>query len=528
MKENGDFVKLPKKKLGTAQKTNKNDLKGKSQDENNAKKSDFKIEESTDKKSKSLENNGNNQQFKRKHFENKKDNKHNRKFDSSNKKMRTNENTNFSKENSNLDSNDIDSSKTNTKLKENGDNLSTELSDKERKSKDKSYKRSDLKYSKEHIERTRSNPKFEYNLEDADENERDIVLNGTINDRINCLALLCARNPNEKNFKQLLMFCENQRNDIIYKTLKLVRDLCKNVKIESLYIKNRIIKSFEMGAKNQYIKDKVVEIIGVLIRAEIFPEELINVLISRLIEKGETLNIVENALKSCFIEYKSFIFEGIEDFYFKNDSFRCQHNILKFIQGLEITQDLKFFKFLDTALSTLDEYPQEQKDQMVELLVNSLAKSFVEGETITNIEFLRSYVKTARSAMSVLSLLIKMSDSYTESYILKVSRTTLLRNTKYEPEFLNLIYTLENKDMFSKLVDNSFFYSVPTILSLMLIAHEKLVDTRYLFSLHIFMSHFNPLVRDVAKRLLNKEKIQKFDPFDKVYVEGQAKILGNK
>lgn len=407
------------------------------------------------------------------------------------------------------------------------EDLSLENKQEVKNHKEKFYKRSDSKYSKEKTERTRSNPQFEYNLVDADDNEKNIIINGTVNDRINCLALLCARNPSEKNFKQLLMFCENQRNDVIYKTLKLVRDLCKNVKIESPYIRSRIVKSFEMGARNQYIKDKIVEIIGVLIRADLLQEDLVNVLISRLIEKGETLVLVENALKSVFVEHKTLITEGIEDFYFKNDSFRCQLNVLKFVQDLEISKDKNFFKFLDSALNSLDDYPQEQKDQMVELIVNSLAKCYDEGETVTNIEFLRNYVKTARSAMSVLSLLIKMHDSFTESYILKVSRTTLLRNTKYEPEFLNLIYTLENKDMFSKLVDNSIFYSVPSILSLMLIAHEKAVDTRYLFSLHIFINHFNPLVRDVAKRLLNREKLQKFDPFDKVYVEGQSRILGN-
>lgn len=391
----------------------------------------------------------------------------------------------------------------------------------------KKYKRSDSKYSKEKEERTRSNPKYEYSLDDADANEKNIILNGTINDRVNCLALLCARNPSEKNFKQLLMFCERQRNDIIYHTLKLLRDLCKEVKIESAYIKNRIIKSFEMGARNQYIKDKVIEIIGVLIRAEIYPEEFVNLLVTRLIEKGETLVLIESALKSVFVQYKKLIFDGIEDFYFKNDSFRCQYNVLKFLQEIDTSNDQEFFRFFDQALTSLDDYPQEQKDLMIELIVNSLAKSYFEGETVTNLEFLRSYVKSARSSISVLSLLIKMADPFTESYVLRLSRTSLLRNTKYEPEFLNMVYSLENKDMFAKLVDNSFFYSVPSILSLMLIAHEKVIDTRYLFSLHLFMSHYNPLVRDVARRLLNKEKMQKFDPFDKIYVEGQSRMLGN-
>ena len=374
----------------------------------------------------------------------------------------------------------------------------------------------------------RSNPKYEYCLEDADKTEKALIVNGTINDRLNCLALLCTRNPSDQNYKQLLQFCENQRNDVIYTTLKLLRDLIKEKAEVSLYIKARIVKSFDMGAKNQYIKDKVVEIIGVLARADIYTEDFINVLISRFIEKGKTLSIVQEALKSLFAANEELIFSGIEDFYYKNDNFRCQYEVLKFFQGTEIQKRKEFFRFYDQALTGIEEYPKEQKDLMLELLVNGLSNTVSRDDKVTCIEFVRGYIKSARSIISVLKLLMKIADPFTESYVLRVSRTTLLRNTRYEPEFLNLIYTLTNKDLFMKLVDNAFYYSVQSILALMLMAGEKKADMSVMFSLNLFTKHQHPVVRDVAMRLLEGEKIPAFDPFDKVYIEGLMKMLENK
>lgn len=390
------------------------------------------------------------------------------------------------------------------------------------------YKRSSSKYEKKEVSRIRSNPKSEYSLDDADENEKELVLRGTLNDRLNTLALLCARNPSEQNYKQLLQFCENQRNDVIYSTLKLLRDLIKERPVESIYIKGRIIKSFEMGAKNQYIKDKVVEILGVLVRAGIYAEDFVNILVSRLLEKGKTLALVESALKSVFPIHEDLIFQGVEDFYFKNDNFRCQYGVLKFLLGLETRNKSVFFGFYDQALTSLDEYPQDQKELMIELLVNGLSKTISEGDAVTSIDLIRRYVKSSRSIISSLNLLIRTKDPYTESYVLKVSRTTLLRNTKHEPEFLNMIYKLENKDLFSKLIDNSFYYSVQSVLSLLLMAHSKDIEIHSMFSLRLLSNHYSPVVREIANRMLRKEKIQEFDPFDRVYVDGLSRILDNK
>lgn len=390
--------------------------------------------------------------------------------------------------------------------------------------------------------------KYEFHLEDANENEKELITRGTINDKLNTLALLCVRNPSEPNYKQLLSFCENQRNDVIYMTLKLVRDLIKEGKdnvgkkgkniFESQYICSRIIKSFEMGAKNQYIKDKVVKIIGVLIRSDIFAEEFLDILISRLIEKGSTLTIVENAIKSVFIRYETQIYHALEDFYFKHDNFRNQHGMLKFLEKINLRDSSvkkNFFDFYNQALNTLDEYSEDQKDLMIELIVNGLSAtiSFEDDKeehtyNIDKIDLIRKYIKSPRSIISCLRLLMKIGDPFTETYVLKVSRTTLLRNTKFEPEFLNIISKINNKDLFMKLIDNSFHYSVPSILSLMLLGYSKSIDTRVMFSLKLFAMHYNPVIRDIADKIMKKEQITEFDPFDKVFLDGLSRSLQNR
>lgn len=392
-------------------------------------------------------------------------------------------------------------------------------------------KRTHIKSSSKRTDKP-SNNNYEYCLDNADQTEKDLILNGTINDKLNCLALLCARNPTDKNYKQLLQFCENQRNDVIYSTLKLVRDLIKDTDLSKIsdYIKSRIIKSFEMGSKNQYIKNKVDQIIGVLCRAGIYSEDFINILISRLIEKGETLKIVEDSLKSLIFGYEKLIFDGIEDFYYKNDTFRFQYNILKFLQNLEFKNIKDLFNFYNNALSSLDsEYSQIQKDLMMELLVNGLSKAVSSGDSINNLSLIRNYIKSPRSVISVLNLLIKTKDSFIENYILKVCRTTILRNTKQEPEFLNMIYKLElSTNLYIKLVDNSFYCSISSILGFLLMAKEKEVEMKEMFSINLLSQHYSPIIRDICNKLIKKEKIPEFDPFDSIFISNYNKILSLK
>ncbi|KAI5170045.1 hypothetical protein PAEPH01_1203 [Pancytospora epiphaga] len=372
----------------------------------------------------------------------------------------------------------------------------------------------------------RSEPNIEYVLDDATAEERELIYKGTISDRVNTLTLLCARNPSADNYKQLLFFVENQRNDVIYHVLKNLRDLLRENVIDEPYIRGRIIKCFERGVKNPYVKNKVLDIVTVLTRAGIYSEDFLSIIVERLMEKGETLTIVENSIRSLFLKYEGTIMANIEDFYYKNDSFRVQYLILRFLSTIDFVISTDVFDFYNGALSTLDnEYAADQRALMLDLIINGLSKSVSGDSVIERIDLIRSYQGSPQVVLSALRLLVKIKDSYVESYVLKTLRSLILRKTKQEPELLNVVSGLENKDLIGKLVNSCFYYSVEFIISTMILAAEKGVNLSQLYSLTVFTRHYHPAVRDSAVRLQRGEVLTPYDPYDSVILEGVTSRL---
>ena len=376
---------------------------------------------------------------------------------------------------------------------------------------------------------SRSAPSYEYNLVDATPEERKLILEGGIVDRINSLSLLCARNPSAENYKQLLFFAKGQRNDVIYLVLKNTRDLLKEHKVEDVYVKFKIIKSFEMGVKNQYIKDKVLEMVGVLIRASVYAEELTTVLVERLGEKGSALGIVEKELRSVYGRMGKLIDEGIEDFYYKNDNFHAQNNVLKMLNKLEFHESPGIFRFLDDALATVDRsYSAEQRDILSGLIIAGLSKAAYEGCTIQALETVKSRADSAKTAMATYRLLVKVRDSNSDSYALKIAKLNILRHTKHESEFLNLVAEHGSQALVVKLANTCFYHSEAYIAAVLMLVGKAVTDQRGLYSLFILGRHSHPVVRHLALRLLRKEKIAIYDPFDSVVMSSMAERLARE
>jgi len=360
-----------------------------------------------------------------------------------------------------------------------------------------------------------------YHLDDATHEEKELIINGTLNDKINCLALLCARNPSPENYKQLLSYVENQRNDVIYEVLKLLRDLIKERKVEDNYIKGRIIKSFEMGMKNLYIKEKVIEIVGVLVRAGIYDEEFLHILGERLGEKGKALTLVHTCLKSVFIRYEELILGIAEDFYYKNDNFRCQHATLKFLKDLEPVNKKAKFEFYNNALSAFDEdYPQEQRDLIMDLLINGLSVNASPKDTIHRINAVRGWVKSPRTIVSVLDLLLKIGDPHISIFVSKSLKSNLIRSRHYETQFLNLLRKIDDAAVIESAVNSCFYYSTEFIICVLLIASQKKINVGSSFGLYILGRHYHPAVRQYAMKLLHKEKMAIIDPYDRIALVG--------
>ncbi|KAI5148840.1 hypothetical protein ENBRE01_0568 [Enteropsectra breve] len=401
-----------------------------------------------------------------------------------------------------------------------------EVDKKYKKEADKTFSKEDM-LDKKPLKYDRSS-KFTYNLVDAKNDERELILHGTSNDKLTCLTLFCARNPSSENYKQLIHFADNKRNDVLYDVIKALRDLVKEQIPEDYYIQTKIVKTMEVGLKNQYIKEKVLDVVAVLIRAEVFPEELISILVERFIEKGDVLEKVQNTVKGIFRLYEEDIIKNIEDFYYKNDNFRAQNAMLKFVSDLEPVNRQLLVNFFNLALTSLSvaSYPEEQKDIMMNTIVNGLSASVVGCDSvhIDQIEMIRNYLKSAKSAVSCLTLLHRVNDPYLPAYILKIVKCHILVNTPYESQFLNILYEMKNSsDIITKVLNNSFYFSVQYVISLLIIANIRSIDPSGLYGLFILNRHYHPLVRDFSLRMMHGKKLDVFDPYDKIMMESKTK-----
>ncbi|KAI4292699.1 hypothetical protein PAPHI01_2428 [Pancytospora philotis] len=365
-----------------------------------------------------------------------------------------------------------------------------------------------------------SGPQIEYVLDDATPEERTLIKEGTMADRINCLSLLCARSPTVENYKQLLFFAENQRNDVMYHVLKNLRDLLREKIVDDLYIRGRIVKTFDRGLKNQYIKEKVIDLVGVLVRTGVYVEEFASLLVERLLEKDKALRLVETELKRIILKHQELVVSYIEDFYYKNDTFRVQYIILRFLSTVDLPNPASLFDFYNQALTTLDtEYPTDQYNLMLDCVINGLSISAEPGAVVERIELVRNFVGSPKTVISCLRLLTKLADPFLEAYIIRTVKSSILRATPQEADFLNVIAGLDNKSLITKIVNDCFFYSVSFIIAVMLIASEKGVDPSGLYSIAILIRHYHPAVREAAAKLMRDEPLPMYDPYDRVLLD---------
>lgn len=376
---------------------------------------------------------------------------------------------------------------------------------------------------------SRSNPKIEYILDDATPEERILITKGGIVDRINTLSLLCARNPSPDNYKQLLYFAKDQRNDVIYLVLKNLRDLVKEKIPDDFYIKGRIVKSFEMGIKNQYIKDKVIEIVGVLIRAGVYQEEFVSILVERLGEKGEVQTFIHEALQSVFHRFEELIVRCTEDFYYKNDNFKAQYYALRFLRKMEPVDKSIHFSFYDQALTTLDEtYFDNQKDLLMNQIITGLANSYVQGSTITSINKVRECISSPQVTASALQLLVRTRDEQVGLFVLRAAKSMCLRGTPQECVLLNYVEEIvdsgigDGSALLGKLLNSCLYYTDEYIISLLLIASKmKLARQPVLW---ILVRHYHPIIRDMAAAQIRGEELVMFDPYDRVLMANKGAL----
>jgi hypothetical protein len=373
--------------------------------------------------------------------------------------------------------------------------------------------------------RRRPVPPVMNRLLDASKIEKELIFRGTVRDRIDTLTLLVERNPSPENYKSLLSYVENQRNDVIYHALKNIRDLLVSKKgVADPYIKQRIVKSFEINMKNKYIKKKVVDLVHSLLHTGILFLELIHCFVDKIGDKKELSAYVVQKLQPLFPCHEEILLDSLEDFYFKNDHFRARHAALELMAGLECSNRGKMFQIFDAILSGFHKnIPEEQRNILLEDVIMGLGKN-ITNEKITRIELIREATYTEKTILYGLRVLTVVDDPEAVSFLAQALRSNKMRDSQRLPDFLNTIDELGRKrgrnEFYRELIDTSFLYTHQYVVAVLVICAEargkRLSGLSEFYGLRLLCLHWHPVVRKLALQLIRGETVYPIDPFDRV------------
>ncbi|KHN70187.1 hypothetical protein CWI42_020200 [Ordospora colligata] len=359
---------------------------------------------------------------------------------------------------------------------------------------------------------------------DANKLEKELLMNGTKTDKIDILTLMVERNPSPENFKGLLAFCENQRNDVHYYVLKNIRDILISKKgVNDFYIKQRIVRSFDVNLRNEYIKKKVLRLVVDLLKKDILFIDLLHLFVNKLGDKKDISDYVVDELSELVPKNEETIIDVLEDFYFKNDLFRSRHTFLRFVARLDFKNKKKAFGLFNLILKEFcQSMPEEHKNILLEDIIVGLGKN-IHKEQISNVEIVRKAVHTEKMIFYAGKVLISIKDAHTVEFFKDAIKSHKMRNSKRMVGFMNMVHgaILKTKDVgfCAFLLDFCLMYTSEYIVSALLICSEarkfKMKGFDNMYVLRILALHQNDVVRKFALQLIGGEAIHAFDPFDK-------------
>lgn len=357
---------------------------------------------------------------------------------------------------------------------------------------------------------------------DATNIERELLRHGTVKDKIDTLTLLVDRNPSAENYKGLLAFCENQRNDVHYHTLKNIKDLLVSKNgVADTYIKKRIVRSFETNLKNMYIKKKVMGLVSGLLEKGILFIDLIYPFINKLGDKKDVSEHVAEKLHLLMPGNEEVILDSLEDFYFKNDVFRSRHMALQFLSRLDCRDKRKAFRIFNLVLEHLNEnIPEEHRNILLEDVIMGLGKNITD-EKISRIDVVRRSVQTEKMVFYGCKVLSRIGDPEMLGFLRSAIKSNNMRNSKKLSRFLNMVHSSakrhRDREFYCFLLEHCLLYTPQYIVSIMIICSEaRTLGMRFdnIHGLRILALHHNDVVRKLARQLINDEVISPFDPFD--------------
>ncbi|WUR04266.1 pumilio domain-containing protein [Vairimorpha necatrix] len=365
--------------------------------------------------------------------------------------------------------------------------------------------------------------------------ETEILHKGTIKDKINLLTLICSKNPSDFNYKNLMFYTENQRNDVIYLTLKNIKDLLISKGVpENIYIKQKITKCLEINVKNTFIKTKVLRLIYELLKNNILFVELIYSFINKIGDKKDIETYVRENLMSLYNINEEVILYNVEDFIFKNMNFKCINSILKFLGSVTPSDKNKIIDLYKSILDNLHEFKDEQKNIITENCLEQLSsvlelidepKIFMD-KNLENI--LRNNWSTDKAAFSSVKILFLCQSELLKTFIIKLLKNLYFyksKDIKVIYQYIVKIFDHDKDTSFIKEIFNSaIFYKKDFLIGMLsILIKNKIGD---IYSLEIIENHYSVIVRKMVKTILNKEyEIIQLDPFDNIQIEAYEEIF---
>ncbi|KAK6089364.1 hypothetical protein P3W45_001687 [Vairimorpha bombi] len=332
--------------------------------------------------------------------------------------------------------------------------------------------------------------------------ENEILHKGTIKDKINLLTLIVEKNPSEQNYKNLLYYTENQRNDVIYFVLKNLKDLLISKGVPtSYYIKQKITKCFDINVRNTFIKTKVLRLVYELLK-----------------NKKEIETYVRDSLMSLYEINEEAILLNIEDFYFKNMNFKCTNSVLNFLGSVNPSDNKKMIGIYRLILDNISEYKDEQRNIILENCLEHLStlleglddsKSFLEedGDKKKLENILLSSYSTDKIAFASIKILFICQNPKIKIFMTNIIKNNIFVryfNLKEVVEYVKKIYLIDQDEIFIRnILNSSICYKKEFLISILSIIAQNKIDSLYL--MEILRNHYSNVVRKMVESILSKE-----------------------
>ncbi|KAM0674270.1 hypothetical protein GVAV_002346 [Gurleya vavrai] len=375
--------------------------------------------------------------------------------------------------------------------------------------------------------------------------EQELLKNGTKKDQINMLTLLIDKNPNNCNeeLSKLIEKCYDERAETVFYILKNIKDLLlSNLKFndDNIFFKKKIIVLFEQNLRNTHIKQKIVDLIFLILKKDVLFIDFIYMFINKLGDKKEISKKVFNHIKTLYEKdiNREIIIFGLEEFYTKDHKSRktvtSLFNKLK-VFGIKNT-DL-YYTFFEN-LKGKDFSDKSDYEKTLNNIINGLLSQEIDTERHFDVNTLLNVFNSFQLNFNILKFLFKIKNNFLNSHLVRILRSLQKIEIKYRDDFFNFIFTyLSNEKDHNKIIlcietllSTLYFHDIEFTISSLIVVNKLLVidfdSFTSLYVLNIFLNHYHPVVRYCADKIIKKEEISNFNPND--YNEIERIILLTK